>query len=159
MHRVLNPTLPSTHTRVLLASLVLSQHKCPMTACLLGDSCIMGPDVPKVLGGEQRLVVGADELTHQGPAGRMAPWSQSCRPGLGSMHSWRLVIQETATPSHHWSPRATLHPATPLPRTGAPSYSLWATLYNFYHLHRFFYSKKSNARKQCLRHPCTHIAR
>lgn len=43
------------------------------------------------------------------------------------MHSWRLVTQETATPSPHWSPRATLHPATPLPRTGAPSYSLWAT--------------------------------
>ena len=61
------------------------------------------------------------------------------------MHSWRLVTQETATPSPHWSPRATLHPATPLPKTGAPSCSLWATTSTT--CIDFSFQKKSNARK------------
>ena len=69
--------------------------------------------------------------------GTQHPGPSHADQGLGSIHGWRLVTQATASPAPHWSPRATLYPATPLPRTGAPSYSLWATLYNFYHLHRF----------------------
>lgn len=113
-------TLPSTHTRVLLASHVLSQHKCPMTAGPLGDSCIMGSDVPTVLGGEQRLVDGTGELTHQGPAGHTAPWSQSCRPRPGIHPRLEAGHPSNCLPSPSLEPQGHPLPCNPTPKDRSP---------------------------------------
>ena len=55
-----------------------------MTAGPHGDSCIMGPDVPTVLGGEQRLVVGADQAWDPCTVGGWSPKKLPPHPLTGA---------------------------------------------------------------------------
>ena len=136
MHRVLNSTLPSTHTRVLLASLVLSQHKCPMTAGPLGTVAswvLMSPQCWE----ESRGL-----------------WSEQTRPGIHAQ--LEAGHPRNCHPIPSLEPQGHASPCNPTPKDRSPQPQSLGN--NFYHLHRFFIPK-SQMQENCLRHPCTHIAR